>query len=390
MTEWSPTDLDLLRLKEDAVTGIPLIETGESPYYLSFRRMVERLARVPERANDLRVYQDGSLSLGVRAGRCRIEGADLVVAGQTGIIIEDEATTSVWIDATGLLNAETTGFPADRHRHLRLAQVVATGGEIQSITDLRGACFLHVPDPASLGLAATAAEIDQALSGIGASVTAARFDTLCGGADSEATNLHTHSQWLASVDGEMAFTIRNLSADPGAGAALGWSVPNRLANSTVLRVLPDSGWLEQEIDGETYGVVGGVPLQWFRSGPLTSSVLSQVVGLVPCDGVIDSVSLVAGSNLETSVGADQLSVTLRLNGVPVTDLPASLRVSDGAGYRNTDRGDGEAAHLFGGALAEVRRGDVIKLDLIRQVNGVVSSEAEDVGVLVVLRSSKAV
>ncbi|MEQ9454374.1 MAG: hypothetical protein RLN76_07260 [Phycisphaeraceae bacterium] len=390
MSEWSPVDSELLGQVEDEATGVPYLETGLSPYYLQFRRMIERLARVAERSNDLRVYQDGDLTVGVRGGRCRVHGLRFEFVTTSSLVVTDEATTSVWIDDAGSLQSGASGFPAEAHLHLRLAEVDASGGAITEVRDLRGETFLAGLDIADLGLTATAAEIDRVLAGTSVDVTSGALGLLCGGTTSPGDNLHTHGQSLASVDGETAFTVRNVSTGASAGAAIGWSVPEHLASATLLRVLPDDGWLEQQVGGKIYGVVGGVPMQLVLPGVFTTSVNDRLIGVAPSDGVVDSVVLIAGTNLETSSGVDAVRASLKINDLLATDLPASLYVSDGSGYRSTDRGNGEAASLFSGSPSQVERGDLLTVTVTRSVSGVVTQEAEDVAVLVVLRSSKAI
>jgi hypothetical protein len=80
MSERYPDDAALLALESDAATGVEYIPTGRSPYYLEFRKLVQRLLLAAERANDLRVYQDGDLSIGVRPGRCLIQNAAVTFA----------------------------------------------------------------------------------------------------------------------------------------------------------------------------------------------------------------------------------------------------------------------------------------------------------------------
>ncbi len=65
MSERYPSDATLLALSQDDATGVEYIPTGRSPYYLEFRKMLYRLLRATERANDLRVHQDGDLTAGV-------------------------------------------------------------------------------------------------------------------------------------------------------------------------------------------------------------------------------------------------------------------------------------------------------------------------------------
>lgn len=390
MSEWSPEDAMLLGLTSDPVTGVPYIQTGESPYYVAFRRMMERVSRVAERGNDLRVYRDGALAIGVRGGRCRIGGASLEVSASAGVAVADDATTRVWIDDQGQVRAEVADFPAVRSTHLRLAEVVASGGAIAAIHDLRGETQLSVEAPDSLGFVATGEEIDRALSGIDASVTAAALNTLCGGPSSSADNEHTHIQSQFDLDGEYAFTIRNHDPGSSSSVALVMSLPGRFPEATRLRMLAEDGSLQQEVDGECYGVVGGVPIQHVVAGPVAQNIGPVVIGVAPCDGEVDGLVLSVGRNLQSSDPGDHVLADVYINGTLVSDQSARLGVTDGTGYRCTDHGDGDAAVLFGGSFCEVARGDQIGVSLTRVVNGVVSQEVEDVAFLVVMRSRRAI
>lgn len=152
MVERYPDDAVLLAIGEDAATGVEYIPTGRSPYFLEFRRLVQRLLLAAGRANDLRVYQDGELTVGVRPGRCLVRGQGLAFAGLSGVAVTAGATTWVWLDANGVVQKGTGGLPVDRTGFVPLAEVAAGATGITAITDLRGEAFLGVADAAMLGL----------------------------------------------------------------------------------------------------------------------------------------------------------------------------------------------------------------------------------------------
>ena len=199
MPEHHPSDSALLALAEDSVTGVPYIPTGKSPYYLEFRQLLHRLLRVCERANDLRVYQDGDLTIGVRAGRCVIAGLPIDFAGSSEVAITPDMTTWFWLDHTGTLQSSTTSLPADRTTFLPLAKVAANDNLIESLVDLRGQAFLQATSLASLGVTATSSEINQALSGITSKVDAVALNMLTGGATSSADGLHQHTHRVSAL-----------------------------------------------------------------------------------------------------------------------------------------------------------------------------------------------
>ena len=166
MPELHPDDATLLALASDPATGVEYIPTGASPYYLAFRRMLHRLLRATERANDLRVYRVGELSVGVRPGRCVINAAPIDFAGAEPVAIPAGGETWLYLDAQGSLRTEASGFPTDRATFVPLARVVADSGAITEIEDRRGEAFLQTTGTSQLGLTATAEEINRALDGI--------------------------------------------------------------------------------------------------------------------------------------------------------------------------------------------------------------------------------
>ncbi len=148
MAEAYPSDNELLNLQSDAETGVEYIPTGTAPYYLHFRRLLHRLLLATHRANDLRVYDEGGLDIGVKAGKFWL-GTDLVAfAGSTGNTLADDKTAIyVYLDAQGdLVTTEYIAFPSMATTpHVRLAIVSTSGGDIVSITDCRGGHNIVVP-----------------------------------------------------------------------------------------------------------------------------------------------------------------------------------------------------------------------------------------------------
>ncbi|MEN6332802.1 MAG: hypothetical protein ABFE01_00990 [Phycisphaerales bacterium] len=151
MAEAYPSDNELLNLQSDAETGVEYIPTGTAPYYLHFRKLLHRLLLAVRRANDLRVYDEGGLDIGVKAGKFWL-GADLVsYAGSTGNTLADgKAAIYVYLDSQGnLVTDEYTAFPSMATTpHVRLALVTTSGGDIASLADCRGGHNIVVPHAA--------------------------------------------------------------------------------------------------------------------------------------------------------------------------------------------------------------------------------------------------
>lgn len=158
MTEAYPPDADLNALSgtSDGEQEVLYVPTGESPYFNSFYRMLHRLLLVARRAGDLRVYKDGDLTFGVRAGEWLNGSTPVSFAGTTGQSLTDNAVNDVFLLPDGTLGVTTDGMPDPAAQpHLPLARIAAgtesaagVSGEyaIADITDLRGRAMLRPAD----------------------------------------------------------------------------------------------------------------------------------------------------------------------------------------------------------------------------------------------------
>jgi hypothetical protein len=140
MAEVYPSDNELLNMQADGETGVEYIPTGTAPYYLHFRKLLYRLLLAARRANDLRVYDEGGLDVGVKAGKFWL-GTQLVsYTGSSGnMLADDKANIYIYLDSQGdLVTDEYDGFPSMADEpHVRLAVVSTSGGDITSISDCR-------------------------------------------------------------------------------------------------------------------------------------------------------------------------------------------------------------------------------------------------------------
>ncbi len=148
MAEVYPSDSELVNIQSDTETGVEYIPTGTAPYYLQFRRLLYRLLLASQRANDLRVYDEGGLDIGVKPGKFWLGVQLTSYAGSSGnTLADDKQNIYVYLDSSGsLVTDEYSGFPGMATTpHIRLAQVTTSGGDIESITDCRAGHNIVVP-----------------------------------------------------------------------------------------------------------------------------------------------------------------------------------------------------------------------------------------------------
>ena len=132
MTELYPSDAELNSLSGTSDPGqeVLYIPTGESPYYTSFYKMLYRLLDAARRAGDLRVYKDGDLTFGVRAGRLANGDNTIAYAGASAQALTNNATNYIYLavsGATATLTVNTTGFPnPSATPHIPLATIVTS------------------------------------------------------------------------------------------------------------------------------------------------------------------------------------------------------------------------------------------------------------------------
>jgi hypothetical protein len=140
MSEVYPSDNELLNLQSDSETGVEYIATGTAPYYIEFRKLLYRLLLAARRANDLRVYDEGGLDIGVKAGKFWLDTSLISYGGSSGnTLADDKANIYIYLDSSAsLVINEYTAFPdMATTPHIRLAIVTTSGGDIDSITDCR-------------------------------------------------------------------------------------------------------------------------------------------------------------------------------------------------------------------------------------------------------------
>ncbi len=148
MAEVYPSDNELLNILSDGETGVEYITTGKSPYYLEFRKLLYRLLLATRRANDLRVFDEGGLDIGVKSGKFWVGTTLIEYSGSSGnTLADDKSNIYVYLSSQGnLITNEYSSFPSMQTTpHLRLAVITTSGGDIISMTDARGHHNFYVP-----------------------------------------------------------------------------------------------------------------------------------------------------------------------------------------------------------------------------------------------------
>ena len=143
MTELYPPDAQLNQLSgsSDPQQEVLYIPTGQSPYHTSFYKMLYRLLDVGRRGGDLRVYKDGDLTFGVRAGMFMDGPTVRSFAGASAQALANNATSWIYLSSAGVLTVSTAGLPDPLTTpHVPLASIAVSAGQYlhEDITDLRG------------------------------------------------------------------------------------------------------------------------------------------------------------------------------------------------------------------------------------------------------------
>ncbi len=129
-TALTTTTADALGGTTDADTDATFPAIGESAYYTTMYRMLQRMLTIEKVINELRVYKDGDLTFGARAGKASHGTNVYDYAGDAAEALTDDATNYAWlqVDTDVLtLHVNTTAFPDPAvTAHVPLA-TIATG-----------------------------------------------------------------------------------------------------------------------------------------------------------------------------------------------------------------------------------------------------------------------
>ena len=110
--------------------------------------MLYRLLLATRRANDLRVYDEGGLDIGVKEGKFWLDTELISYVGSSdNTLADDKANIYIYLNSSAsLVINEYSSFPdMATTPHIRLAMVSTSGGDIDSITDCRAGHNALVP-----------------------------------------------------------------------------------------------------------------------------------------------------------------------------------------------------------------------------------------------------
>lgn len=141
MSETALTDsqANALAGTTDPDLDITYCDIGEAQYYTTDLKKEAILLRIVKALpGALRVYKDGDLTFGVRAGRFLDGVTERNYGGAEAQGLTDNATNYLYLTAGAVLTKNTTGFPSTPH--VPLATIVTASGSYGhgDVTDYRG------------------------------------------------------------------------------------------------------------------------------------------------------------------------------------------------------------------------------------------------------------
>ena len=148
MAEIYPSDAELNALLSDSETGVEYIPTGTAPYYVHFRRLLYRLLLATKRANDFRLYPEGGLNFGVKAGKFWLGNLRCDYPGSSGNVARDNRTDFIYITSDLTVQIDGMGWEywtSLSNEMVCVAEITSLNGEITNIVDCRDAHSMAMP-----------------------------------------------------------------------------------------------------------------------------------------------------------------------------------------------------------------------------------------------------
>ena len=150
----STANADALSGTTDTDTDLVYPTIGESTYYTKVYQLVQRLLQLTRAANKLRVYKDGALTFGIRAGEFMNAATLVEYAGATGQAVNDDTDNYIYLTiVSGVVTVNNSyggsgaGFPDPSvTEHVPLAIITAASGayDHDDIDDQRSLCMYQM------------------------------------------------------------------------------------------------------------------------------------------------------------------------------------------------------------------------------------------------------
>ena len=143
-TELTAAQADAFSGTTDSDTDLVYPTIGESTYYTTMYRFLQRILTIMDPLNELRTFQDGTLTFGVRAGRAS-HGDNIYTFGEaTGQSLTDDVANYIWLQVDSgvlTLTKNTSAFPdPSATPHIPLSIIVtgiASAGGVSGTFDYR-------------------------------------------------------------------------------------------------------------------------------------------------------------------------------------------------------------------------------------------------------------
>ncbi len=310
MAEQLPTAADLNTMQGAFLSAahLWLYDIGTSPHWEDNFKALWQIAQALVATTELQVFKDDTteLDFGVRAGKCTLAGNTVTYAGAVAQTLDDDATTSIYLDADGTLVKSITGFPTTPHMPLA---AIATGTEsadgvsgyydFDDMTDERGRAMFAMLAPSSAAQTATnnsGAGMDQ-----GDLVYITNFDTPDGNPEI----------LLADADDPANQATHVLLADIADEAAGSIAPYARVVVDTTGRSVGEAVYLSTAAG------------EWTQTAPTGIGQFSQRVGIVETVGAGGTLMFFPGLGLVGKIGAASLQDGL-------ADLVTTVSVTFGA------------------------------------------------------------
>ena len=204
-TDLTAAQANALHGTTDTDTDFTYHSPGDAEYFTEGQRQRHRmLVLMRAMGNRFRVYQDGTNTYGVRAGKVENGDSTLSYAGSTGNSLTDNQTNYIWLEIVSsalTLNTSTSDFPdPSTTPHIPLATIAIASGtyDYTDITDYRQLACFSLPSAA----------------------TAANLNTLVGGTSSNADALHTHARSGLTQDDAQVYRIPLMGCRSNTGLVL--------------------------------------------------------------------------------------------------------------------------------------------------------------------------